>query len=150
PCYYLIAISNRHNLDLCIRHALAGFSNSRTGVWTFVEVKEGDFVSFLHGARAHNLYQVIGREAIKEFETAPPWPPISRIGPHIFFPIQTFFETDQRIRRALGQIRIRVRGRELAVASGLSQNALSSRPNDTSERVANGRGGGHQLSGLGL
>jgi hypothetical protein len=61
-----------------------------SGAWTFVEVKEGDFVSFLYGARAHNLYQVTGREALNEFETAPPWPPITfrESGRTYFFPFR--------------------------------------------------------------
>ena len=56
PSYFLISVSNRKNLELCKKHALAGFTNSINGVWTFLEVGEGDFVSFLYGARAHNLY----------------------------------------------------------------------------------------------
>ena len=90
PCYYLIAVSNRHNLDLCIRHSLAGFSNSGTGVWTFLEVSEGDFISFLYGARAHNLFQVVRREAVTEFETMPPWPPVTfkESGRTYHFPIR--------------------------------------------------------------
>ena len=77
PAYFLVAVSNRHNLELCMRHGLAGFTNSRTGVWTFCEICEGDYVSFLYGARAHNLYQVVKREAINEAEELPPWPPLT-------------------------------------------------------------------------
>lgn len=90
PCYYLIAVSNWHNLDLCIRHMLAGFSNSMTGVWTYLEVKEGDFISFLYGARAHNLYEVVKREAIREYESTPPWPPVTfrESGRTYFFPFR--------------------------------------------------------------
>jgi hypothetical protein len=75
---------------LCIRHALAGFSNSVTGVWTFLEVQEGDFISFLYGARAHNLYQVVKREAINEFESIPPWPPVTfrESGRTYYFPFR--------------------------------------------------------------
>ena len=60
--YFLIAVSNRRNLDLCIKHALAGFTNSISGVWTFEEVQEGDFVSFLYGAKTYNLYIVEKKE----------------------------------------------------------------------------------------
>ena len=75
--YFLLAVSNRQNLDLCIRHALAGFSNSGTGVWAYVDIREGDYISFLYAARAFNLYKVIRKEAIIEFQKAAPWPPVT-------------------------------------------------------------------------
>jgi len=28
PCYFMISVSNQHNLELCIKYALAGFTNS--------------------------------------------------------------------------------------------------------------------------
>lgn len=77
PNYFLIAVSTRQHLELCLKYAMAGFTNSVAGVWTFVEVQEGDFVSFLYAARAFNLYEVMRKEAIVEFEKMPPWPPVS-------------------------------------------------------------------------
>ncbi len=75
--YFLISISNRKNLELCIQYALAGFTNSINGVWTFSEIQEGDFISFLYGAKAHNLYRVEGKEAIKDAQDLPPWESIT-------------------------------------------------------------------------
>jgi len=54
--YFLISVSNKKNLELCLKYALAGFMNNISGVWTFEEIQEGDFVSFLYEAKAHNLY----------------------------------------------------------------------------------------------
>lgn len=90
PSYFLISVSNRYNLELCIEHALAGFTNSIAGVWTFCEVREGDFVSFLYAARAHNLYSVVRREAIKDAGAMPPWPPITfqESGRTYYFPFR--------------------------------------------------------------
>ena len=65
PNYFLISVSNKENLNLCISHALAGFTNSINGLWTFSEIKEEDYISFLYAARAHNLYQVIKKEAVE-------------------------------------------------------------------------------------
>lgn len=45
--YFLVAVSNKLNLDLRVRHALAGFSNSGTGVWAYVDIREGDYISFV-------------------------------------------------------------------------------------------------------
>lgn len=59
-----------------MRHALAGFPSSENGAWTFCEIAVGDFVSFLYGAKAYNLYTVVRREAIRNADTLPPWKPI--------------------------------------------------------------------------
>ena len=69
--YFLISVSNRKNLELCVNYALAGFTNSINGLWTFSEIQEGDFISFLYGAKAHNLYRVEGKEAIKDARDLP-------------------------------------------------------------------------------
>lgn len=71
--YFLISVSNRKNLELCENYALAGFTNSINGLWAFLEIQEGDFISFLYGAKAHNLYRVEEKEAIKDALDLPPW-----------------------------------------------------------------------------
>ncbi|MFC2020673.1 hypothetical protein ACFLU1_02640 [Chloroflexota bacterium] len=75
--YFFISVSNRKNLELCVKHALAGFTNSINGVWTFSEIREGDYISFLYGAKAHNLYRVEGKEAIRDAQNFPPWDSIT-------------------------------------------------------------------------
>src|SRR5580704_2468622 len=73
PSYFLVSVSTRENLELCVKHGLAGFPSGESGAWTFCEIHEGDFVSFLYGARAHNLYMVAKRQAIVDAEHGPPW-----------------------------------------------------------------------------
>ena len=73
PSYFLIAVSTPENLELCIRYGLAGFPSGESGVWTYCEIREGDFLSFLYGAKAHNLYTVTKKEAILDAEHLPPW-----------------------------------------------------------------------------
>jgi hypothetical protein len=77
PSYFLVSVSTRENLELCEKYALAGFMNNTSGVWTFSEIREGDFVSFLYGAKAHNLYNVKKKEAIENANKLPPWKPIT-------------------------------------------------------------------------
>jgi len=82
PNYFLVSVSIRQNLELCLKHAVAGFTNSTMGAWTFVEIREGDFISFLYAARVFNLYEVTHKEAIKgtiaELEQIPPlWKPVT-------------------------------------------------------------------------
>jgi hypothetical protein len=76
PSYFLIAVSTRENLDLCIRYGLAGFLSGENGAWTFCEIEKGDFVSFLYGATVFNLYRVADREAISSAENVGPWKPL--------------------------------------------------------------------------
>jgi len=87
--YFLISVSNRKNLELCKEHKLAGFTNSINGFWTFVEIEEGDYISFLYGARAHNLYRVVRKMALKNAEKYGPWEPITfRSGYTYYFPFR--------------------------------------------------------------
>lgn len=92
PNYFFIAVSTRQHLELCLKYAMAGFTNSVAGVWTFVEIQEGDLVSFLFAARAFNLYRVVSKEAIVEFEGMPPWPPVSfrESGNSYWFPFRLY------------------------------------------------------------
>lgn len=102
PSYFLVSVSTRENLDLCIKYGLAGFPSGESGAWTYCEIREGDFVSFLYGARAHNLYVVHRREAIADAENVPPWKPLifKESGKIYSFPfrlhlrpVRTFVET---------------------------------------------------------
>ncbi len=90
----MISVSNRVNLDLCVKYALAGFTNSINGLWTFMEIAEGDFASFLYGARVFNLYQIIEKKAFKNAENLPPWSSITfkMSGRTYYFPYRLFLK----------------------------------------------------------
>jgi len=90
--YFLVSVSNKVNLDLCIKYALAGFTNSISGLWTFMEIQEGDFISFLYGAQVYNLYKVVKKEALKNAEAIPPWPPVTfrMSGKTYYFPFRLY------------------------------------------------------------
>ncbi len=94
PSYFLISVSTRENLELCIRHGLAGFPSGESGAWTFCEIEKGDFVSFLYGARAHNLYRVAKREAISNAGSLPPWKPLTfkESGKTYSFPFRLYLQ----------------------------------------------------------
>ena len=70
PAYFLIAVSIKENLDLCIRHAMVGFTNSVNGVWSYEDINTGDFVSFLYGAKISNLYSVKDKFVVRNVEQA--------------------------------------------------------------------------------
>jgi hypothetical protein len=88
--YFLVSVSNRTNLDLCMRYGLAGFTSSVNGLWTFVEIQEGDYVSFLYGARVFNLYKVMSKEALRGADKLPPWPSVTfrMSGKTYYFPFR--------------------------------------------------------------
>ncbi len=90
PNYFLVSVSNRENLNLCVSHALAGFTNSINGLWTFYEINEGDYISFLYAARAHNLYQVIKKEVINNADKISPWKSVTfkMSGKTYYFPFR--------------------------------------------------------------
>jgi len=91
--YFLVSLSNHLNLKLCIDHAMAGFTNSINGFWTFVEIEVGDYISFLYGARVKNLYRVVRKAAYRDAENLPPWPSVTfASGRTYFFPFRLYLE----------------------------------------------------------
>jgi len=97
--YFLISVSNKENLELCIRYGMAGFTNSINGLWTFWDIKEGDYVSFLYGARVRNLYKVIKKVAYKNAENLPPWSPVTfrMSGRTYYFPFRLFLKQEREL-----------------------------------------------------
>jgi len=95
PSYFLVSVSTRKNLNLCIEHSLAGFPSSQGGAWTFCEITQGDLISFLYGAKAYNLYRVKTKEAIREAQVLPPpWELLKsrKPGKTYFFPYRLGLE----------------------------------------------------------
>ncbi len=101
--YFLISVSNKENLELCKKHALAGFTNSINGVWTFCEIEKGDFVSFLYAAKAHNLYRVEKKVALRDAENLPPWKPVTfKIsGKTYYFPFRLYLRPVRKFEEPL-------------------------------------------------
>jgi len=97
--YFLISVSNKTNLELCIKYGLAGFTNSINGLWTFVEIEEGDYISFLYGARVFNLYKVINKRAFTNAETLAPWPSVTfqMSGKTYYFPFRLYLEPVRKL-----------------------------------------------------
>jgi hypothetical protein len=96
--YFLLALSNRENLDLCLKYKLAGFTESKSGLWTFTEIEEGDFVSFLYGARVFHLYRVKAKKAFRNAHQLGPWKPITfRSGKTYSFPFRLFLSLSREL-----------------------------------------------------
>ncbi|MCD6384088.1 MAG: hypothetical protein J7L88_06470 [Thermoplasmata archaeon] len=96
--YYLISVSNKENLNLCVKYSMAGFTNSLAGFWTYQEIDVGDYISFLYGARVHNLYRVMRKEAYRDAENLPPWKPITfRSGRTYSFPFRLYLKQERAL-----------------------------------------------------
>ncbi|MCD6559931.1 hypothetical protein DRN43_03275 [Thermococci archaeon] len=97
PSYFLISVSNRENLELCLKYRMAGFTNSINGFWTFLDIKEGDYISFLYGARVRNLYKVVRKVVYKNAENLPPWQPVKfkQSGKTYYFPFRLYLKQER-------------------------------------------------------
>ena len=106
PSYYLVSLSNKENLDLCIKYNLAGFTNSINGVWTYLEINKGDYISFLYGAKVYNLYQVLKKVALKNAENLPPWPQIrfKESGKMYYFPFRLYLKPIRKLEESLVRV----------------------------------------------
>lgn len=58
PKYYIILLSSEENLSKCKEHTIAGFPYTDNGVWAYLDINEGDYVSFYYNGKIHNLYKV--------------------------------------------------------------------------------------------
>ncbi|WP_216585157.1 endonuclease NucS domain-containing protein [Methanotorris igneus] len=100
--YFLISVSNKENLKLCMKYKMAGFTNSVNGFWTFVEVDEGDYISFLYGARVYNLYKVIKKVVLKNANKYGPWSPITfKSGNTYYFPFRLHLQLVRKFEESM-------------------------------------------------
>ncbi|QTA37572.1 hypothetical protein JYK00_07515 [Thermosipho ferrireducens] len=92
--YFLISVSNSNNLELCRKYAIAGFTNSINGFWTYSDINIGDYISFLYGAKIKDLYRVTKKMAFKNADQLPPWPLIKfkSSGRIYYFPFRLYLE----------------------------------------------------------
>lgn len=118
--YFLISVSNKTNLDLCIKYALAGFTNSINGLWTFLDIKEGDYISFLYGAKARNLYVVESKDVIKDAESAPPWPSVTfrQSGKTYYFPFRLNLKPVRQFEESLVRVEFNYVAENLLLRGG--------------------------------
>jgi len=103
--YFFIAVSTRENVEICKRHALAGFTQTINGAWAYSEINIGDYVTFLYGARAYNLYKVVNKEALADAESSPPWKPLLfRSGRICYFPFRLYLEPIRQFEESIAKV----------------------------------------------
>ena len=99
--YFLIAVATKHNLQRCLENNLAGFTSSINGYWAFTDVDVGDYISFLHGAKVYNLYQVEEKVAIENPDEAGPWEPIKLSSRKYSFPFRLLLKPVRRLSESM-------------------------------------------------
>ncbi|MBB6062666.1 hypothetical protein HNP65_001104 [Thermosipho japonicus] len=56
--FFIVILSNEENLKKCIENNIAGFPETDNGIWAYLDINEGDYVSFYYNGRIFNLYKV--------------------------------------------------------------------------------------------
>lgn len=102
PSYFFVAVSTKENLNLCREYGLAGFPGSYNGAWAFVDIDVGDYVTFVYGAKAHNLYRVKDKRALADAKSVPPWPSLELTrGGTYHFPFRLDLEPERTFTESL-------------------------------------------------
>lgn len=122
PAYFFVAVSTRENLELCREYGLAGFPSSQNGAWTFADIENGDFVSFVYGAKAYDLYEVVEKRAVRNATDLPPWPPLELTqGGTYHFPFRLELRPKRELKESLVRSEFRYIAENLLLRGGYSR-----------------------------
>lgn len=109
-------------MELCRKYALAGFPSSQNGAWTFADIEVGDYVSFVYGANAFDLYKVRDRRAVLNAEDLPPWPTLElRRGGTYHFPFRLDLVPERDLEENLVRSEFRYIAENLLLRGGYSR-----------------------------
>lgn len=119
PAYFLLAVSTKENLELCKKYGLAGFTSSIKGAWTYCDIPLGSRISFLYGAKAHNLYTVRRKFCISGSDTEFPWGSLKlRSGRSYSFPFRLQLELVRQFEYPLTSDKFSYVGENLLLRGG--------------------------------
>lgn len=122
PSYFFVAVSTKENLDLCREYGLAGFPGSQNGAWTFADIEVGDYVSFVYGANAYDLYEVGGKRAVLNAADLPPWPALElNRGGTYHFPFRLGLEPKRELEENLVRSEFRYIAENLLLRGGYAR-----------------------------
>lgn len=122
PTYFFVAVSTRKNLELCREYGLAGFPSSQNGAWTFADIEVGDYVSFVYGAKAYDLYEVGEKKAAMNAADLPPWPSLELTqGGTYHFPFRLELQPKRELEESLVRSEFRYIAENLLLRGGYSR-----------------------------
>ena len=121
PSYFFVAVSTEENLVDCRNYCLAGFPETGNGAWTFADIDFGDYISFLYGAKAHDLYRVTDKRAITNADETGPWPPIEFSSGESYFPFRLDLHRERQFRESLVRSEFQYVAENLLLRGGYSR-----------------------------
>lgn len=122
PSYFFVAVSTKENLELCREYGLAGFPGSQNGAWTFADIEAGDYVSFVYGANAYDLYEVENKRAVLNADDLPPWPALEFTrGGTYHFPFRLDLQQKRELEENLVRSEFRYIAENLLLRGGYSR-----------------------------
>jgi hypothetical protein len=121
PSYFFVAVSNEENLIDCRNYCLAGFPETGNAAWTFADIEIGDYLSFLYGAKAHDLYRVTNKRAIANAAEIGPWPPLEFNSGESYFPFRLDLHREREFRESLVRSEFQYVAENLLLRGGYSR-----------------------------
>lgn len=121
PSYFLVAVSTKQNLEDCREYSLAGFPETGNGAWTFADISTGDYVSFLYGAKAHDLYRVTDKMAVANASEIGPWPGLEFSSGESHFPFRLDLHREREFEESLVRSEFQYIAENLLLRGGYSR-----------------------------
>ena len=121
PSYFLVAVSTKQNLEDCREYCLAGFPETGNGAWTFADIDTGDYVSFLYGAKAHDLYRVVDKIAVSNASEIGPWPALEFSSGESHFPFRLELHRERKFKESLVRSEFQYIAENLLLRGGYSR-----------------------------
>lgn len=121
PSYFLVAVSTKENLVDCRKYCLAGFPETGNGAWTYADIAEGDYISFVYGAKAHDLYKVTGKKALSNASNVGPWPPLTFQSGESYFPFRLELRREREFEESLVRSEFQYIAENLLLRGGYSR-----------------------------
>lgn len=121
PSYFFVAVSNKQNLTDCRNYCLAGFPETGNGAWTFADIELGDYISFLYGAKAHDLYRINNKRAIVNASEVGPWPPLEFNNGEAYFPFRLDLHREREFKESLVRSEFQYVAENLLLRGGYSR-----------------------------
>lgn len=119
--YFFVAVSTKEDLSDCRDYCIAGFPETGNGAWTFADIDTGDYISFLYGAKAHDLYRVTAKRAIVDAAETGPWPPIEFSSGESYFPFRLVLHRERRFQESLVRSEFQYVAENLLLRGGYSR-----------------------------
>lgn len=102
-----------------MEYGMAGFPDTLNGAWAYEELEEGDFVTFLYSATAHNLYRIADKAVLENpADISPSWNPLDFGNGKRYFPFRIQLEPVREFRESLVKLEYQYVAENLMMRGG--------------------------------